>query len=122
MDAKRKEWIDWQIALDMLPLTEAFYYILITLWPEPAHGYGIMQAIEKMTDGRVRIGAGTLYTALSTLLSKGLIENAPAPESADARRKMYAISPKGQQVVAAEMKRLEELLINGRKLTNITEA
>lgn len=104
--------------MDLLPLTEAFYYILITLCSGPAHGYGMMQEIEAMTNGRVRIGAGTLYTALSTLVAKGLIENAPAPDSADSRRKVYAITPEGKRVVAAEIERLEELLRNGRKFAN----
>ncbi len=57
---------------DMLPLTEAFYYILIALYQGPSHGYSIMQDVEKMSGGRVRIGAGTLYTALNTLLKKRL--------------------------------------------------
>ena len=75
-----------------------------------------MQEVEKMSGGRVRLGAGTLYTALSTLQSKGWIEHAPVPDQ-DARRKMYNITEAGQQVVAAEMERLEEMLENGRKFT-----
>ena len=99
------------------PLTEAFYYILLSLCPGPAHGYGIMQDIERMSGGRVHVGAGTLYTALNSLLSKKWIENAPTPDDSDARRKMYAITEAGRQAVKAEMKRLEELLDNGRKMT-----
>lgn len=99
---------------EMLPLTEAFFYILIALYVEPAHGYGIMQDTEKLSKGRVKIGAGTLYTALNTLLNKGLIDHYPVPEGADTRRKMYAITPNGKSVVAAEIERLEELLQAGR--------
>jgi DNA-binding PadR family transcriptional regulator len=100
---------------DNQPLTEAFYYILVALYPEPSHGYGIMQDVEKMSDGRVRIGAGTLYTALNTLLKKKWIEPAHSPEDADSRRKMYAITEAGQAVVKAEIGRLEELAANGRR-------
>jgi len=107
--------------MDLLPLTEAFYYILVTLCAGPAHGYAMMQAIESMSGGRVRIGAGTLYTAISTLVSKGLIENAPDLPGADSRRKMYAITPEGRQVLAAEVQRLEELLVNGRRAINMVE-
>lgn len=103
------------------PLTEAFYYILLSLCPGPAHGYGIMQDIERMSEGRVRVGAGTLYTALNSLLGKKWIENAPTPDSTDARRKMYAITEAGRQAVDAEMNRLEELLMNGRKMTSSRE-
>ncbi len=100
---------------EMLPLTEAFYYILIVLYTEPSHGYGIMQDTEKRSGGRVKLGAGTLYTALNTLLGKGLIEQYPVPEGADSRRKMYAITENGKQVVEAEIARLEELLNVGRQ-------
>ncbi|WP_132313584.1 MULTISPECIES: PadR family transcriptional regulator [unclassified Paenibacillus] len=99
----------------MLPLTEAFYYILIVLYTEPSHGYGIMQDTERKSGGRVKLGAGTLYTALNTLLNKGLIDHYPVPEGTDARRKMYAITETGRQVVEAEIARLEELLNVGRQ-------
>jgi Predicted transcriptional regulators len=99
----------------MLPLTEAFYFILIVLYTEPSHGYGIMQDTERMSNGRVKIGAGTLYTALNTLLGKGLIDHYPVPEGIDARRKMYAITETGKQVIEAEVARLEELLQVGRQ-------
>ncbi|RUS43534.1 PadR family transcriptional regulator [Cohnella sp. AR92] len=99
---------------EMLPLTEAFYYILVALYVEPSHGYGIMQEAERMSRGRVKIGAGTLYTALNTLLNKGVIENYPGPEGTDSRRKMYAITEDGRAVVKAEIERLEELLESGR--------
>lgn len=102
----------------MLPLTEAFYYLLLTLYSGPAHGYGIMQEVEKMSLGRVVIGAGTLYTALNTLLKKGLIENAANEIGADSRRKTYSITGHGRQVLLAEMDRMEELLRNGRKATS----
>ncbi|MBE9913964.1 PadR family transcriptional regulator [Paenibacillus donghaensis] len=100
----------------MLPLTEAFYYILIALYLKPSHGYGIMQDTEKMSNGRVKIGAGTLYTALNTLLNKGLIDHFPLPDATDARRKMYEITPEGKAVAVAEMARLEELLKAGRQV------
>jgi len=105
----------------MLPLTEAFYYILIALYKEPAHGYGIMQDTEKMSGGRVKIGAGTLYTALNTLLKKGLIDHYPMPEGSDPRRKMYQITPDGKTVVAAEIVRLKELLAAGEQAVNETK-
>ncbi|WP_425464915.1 PadR family transcriptional regulator [Paenibacillus dokdonensis] len=101
---------------EMLPLTEAFYYILIALYKEPSHGYGIMQDTEKLSHGRVKIGAGTLYTALNTLLNKGLIDHFPIPEGTDSRRKMYEITEDGKIVVAAEIERLEELLKAGQQV------
>lgn len=105
-------------AKQMLPLTEAFYYILVTLYAEPSHGYGIMQEVERMSGGRLKLGAGTLYTGLNTLQSKGLIEPHPGAEGADARRKTYAITAEGRAVLAAEVGRLGELLEAGRLVLN----
>lgn len=99
---------------DALPLTEAFYYILVALYGGPSHGYGIMQDVEKMSRGRVTIGAGTLYTALNTLVKKQLIASAGLDRGADARRKMYAITDRGREALHGELNRLELLLQNGR--------
>lgn len=52
-----------------LVLTEAVYYILLSLY-EPLHGYGIMQNVERLSNGRVKLAAGTLYGAINTLLEK----------------------------------------------------
>lgn len=105
-------------SIERVPLTEAFFYILVVLYSEPSHGYGIMRDVEKMSAGRVTIGAGTLYTALNTLLKKKLIKNSVTDSGMDSRRKMYAITLDGRQVLAAEIDRLEELLQNGRKVTS----
>ncbi len=100
---------------DTVPLTEAFYYILVALWAGPSHGYGIMQDVEKMSRSRVAIGAGTLYTALNTLVKKDLITGADIEKTVDSRRKMYVITERGRQTLLAEMDRLELLLQNGRQ-------
>ena len=57
-------------------LTEAVYYILLSL-VEPMHGYGIMQNVEQLSGGRVKLAAGTLYGAINTLLEKGWIVALP---------------------------------------------
>lgn len=102
-------------AKELLPLTEAFYYILVVLHAGDAHGYAMMQDVEQLSAGRVRIGAGTLYTALSVLQKKGLIDYSPLTDGADSRRKLYTVTETGRIVLQAEMERLEELLENGRK-------
>ena len=55
-----------------LPLSEATYYIMLML-VTPRHGYGVMQQVDQITDGVVKVGAGTLYGALSTLEKDGLV-------------------------------------------------
>lgn len=98
----------------LLPLTEAFYYILLVLQTGPAHGYGMMQEVERLTNGRLKIGPGTLYTALNTLTAKGLIENTLESDPADSRRKLYAITALGRRTALAEMERMEELVRHGK--------
>ena len=94
-----------------LPLTEAVYYILLSLM-EPMHGYGIMQNVEALSGGRVRLAAGTLYGAINTLLERGWITALPGAR--DSRKKEYQITNLGKEAVAAEITRLQELLKNGR--------
>ena len=92
-------------------LTEAVYYILLSLM-QPMHGYGIMQNVEKLSGGRLRLAAGTLYGAISSMLEKGWI-TALAAEN-DSRKKEYVTTEAGQAVLRAEYRRLCELVNNGR--------
>lgn len=92
-------------------LTEAVYYILLSLM-EPMHGYGIMQNVEKLSGGRLRLAAGTLYGAISTMLEKGWIT--ALDNGADSRKKEYVITEAGREVLRAEYARLKELVDNGR--------
>lgn len=94
-------------------LTEAVYYILLSL-TEPLHGYGIIQNVEALSGGRVRLAAGTLYGAINTLLEKGWIR--ALPEIRDSRKKEYEITDAGRQALREEIARLEELLGNGNRI------
>ncbi|MBR4853391.1 MAG: helix-turn-helix transcriptional regulator [Alistipes sp.] len=94
-------------------LTEAVYYILLAL-VEPMHGYGIMQQTAALSDGRVRLSAGTLYGALASLLEKGWIEQLPE----EGRKKGYLITKAGREVLEQELQRLTELVENGRNRLN----
>ena len=93
------------------PLTEAVYYILLSL-TEPLHGYGIMQKSEQLSSGRVRLAAGTLYGALNTLLEKGWIAAGPQ----EGRQKRYQLTPQGREALLGELDRLRELVANGETL------
>lgn len=88
-------------------LTEVTFYILLALY-EPKHGYAIMQFIEAKTNGRLVLGAGTLYGALSTLVEKEWIE----PYGDDlGRKKAYRITDLGREVAEKELLRLQELTV-----------
>ena len=97
-----------------IALTEAFYYILLSLY-EPLHGYGIMQKAEEFSGGRVRLAAGTLYGALDTLQGKGWIEALPCTPGS--RKKEYRITAAGRAAVESELARLRELVKNGEQVT-----
>ena len=96
--------------MENLALTESTYYILLSLY-HPQHGYGIMQNVERLSGGRVRLAAGTLYGALTTLTERGWIEAVGEDEG---RRKEYRITPEGRAAVRAELARLQELTEIGR--------
>ncbi|MCJ7662513.1 MAG: PadR family transcriptional regulator [Anaerolineales bacterium] len=85
-----------------LPLTEATFYIMMAL-VEPMHGYAIMQQVEEVSKGRVKIGPGTLYGAFSTLEKERLIEMI----SEENRRKIYLLTDKGKQVLALQAERVK---------------
>ena len=95
-------------------LTEAVFYILLSLY-KPLHGYGIMQNVKELSNERMNLGAGTLYGALNTLLSKNWIKSLEGEK--DSRKKEYEITPLGKQVVSGEIARLEELIANGKRIT-----
>ena len=95
--------------LSELPLTPVAFEILLSLGEEDRHGYHIMQAVERRTDGRITLHAGTLYRALARLVEVRLIEELderPDPAT-DERRRYYRLTPYGRDVARAEAGRLE---------------
>ena len=91
-------------------LTESTYYILLALY-NPQHGYGIMQQVEELSKGRVRLAAGTLYGALNSMVDKKWIIQLPVVDGS--RKKNYQITDIGLQVLTNEIERLRELVQNG---------
>jgi len=99
-------------AHDLLPLTPLSHAVLLALAEGELHGYAILQEVERLTDGAVRPGTGTLYAALQRMLSEGVIEDgerAPGPDE-DQRRRYYRITGLGREVARAEARRLERVL------------
>lgn len=97
--------------LKYLPLTESTSYILLAL-KEPLHGYALMQKVEIMSQGTVRIGPGTLYGAFSQLEKEGLIDMVREED----RRKSYLLTQKGKLVLQEHLRRTEILVRNGRSI------
>jgi DNA-binding PadR family transcriptional regulator len=100
-----------------LPLPTAVFHILVALADRDRHGYSIMQDVTARTDGKVRLSAGTLYSAVRRMLEQGLIDElreSPDPASADERRRYYSLTRLGREVALAEARRLTEMLSQAR--------
>lgn len=87
-----------------VPMTETGFYILYCLQKEN-HGYGIVQTVEKMTDGQIRLAPGTMYGSLSKMEKDGVIMLVREED----KRKIYRITQLGQEVLALEIKRIHRL-------------
>lgn len=93
-----------------LPLTEATFFILLSLAHEAQHGYAILKDVEQLSDGRIVFSTGTLYGALRRLLDQGWI--APVADGAGGGRprKAYRLTALGRRLFAAETARLRTLV------------
>ena len=93
--------------ISFLPLTPHQFHILLALVDGPLHGYAVIQEVERRTDGALRLGTGTLYTAVARLAELDLIAEAGRE---DERRRFYRVTPLGRAVLRAETARLEALV------------
>lgn len=96
--------MDQHIKKVYVPMTETAFYILLCL-KQPNHGYGIVQTVEKLTDGAIRLAPGTMYGSLSKMEKDGLIRFVREEE----KRKIYQITDLGLEVLQLELKRIERL-------------
>ena len=95
------------------PLPSAAFQILLALASEDLHGYAIMRNVEQQTKGRVRLGPGTLYGSIKTLLEARLIEELderPDTESGGERRRYYHLTSAGLKLIRSEAERLADIL------------
>jgi DNA-binding PadR family transcriptional regulator len=95
------------------PLPSAAFQILLALAGEDLHGYGIMRQVRDQTDGRMRLGPGTLYSSIQTLLEAKLIEETDSREDSKLgyeRRRYYRLTSAGRKLARSEAERLADLL------------
>ena len=94
-----------------LPLSAATLHILLSLTSEDRHGYGIMREVARQSEGRYKLGPGTLYDNLQKLLDQGVVEErSPRSLGDDPRRRYYRLSRFGRGLLAEEIARLEGLV------------
>jgi len=102
---------------DLLPLTPAMFHILLALADRERHGYDIMREVDERTEGKMRLGPGTLYGSIKRMLASGLIEELderPDPELDDVRRRYYRLTDFGYRLAVAEAERLARLVKTAR--------
>ncbi len=98
-----------------LPLSPATLHILLSLAAQDRHGYGIMQEVARQSEGRYKLGPGTLYDNLQKLMFNGLVEEAARPaREDDPRRRYYRLTAAGRGVLSAEIARLETVVREAR--------
>jgi DNA-binding PadR family transcriptional regulator len=98
---------------ELLPLPTATFHILLAVADDDRHGYGIIQNVAARTGGQVKLSAGTLYRSIQRMIEQDLLEEIderPAPEDDDERRRYYRITPFGRAVAGAEARRLNDLV------------
>ncbi len=96
--------MDQHIKKVYIPMTESAFYILLCL-QKPNHGYGIVQKVEKLTDGEIKLAPGTMYGSLSKMEKDGVIRFVREED----KRKIYEITPLGEEVLRIELNRIDRL-------------
>ena len=97
---------------DLIPLSPAFFHILLSLSVGERHGYALKREISQLTIGKLKLGPGVLYGSIHKMLELGLIEESddrPDPHLDDQRRRYYRITPFGRKVAQAEAGRMRDL-------------
>lgn len=102
--------MDQHIKKVYVPMTETAFYILLCL-KKPNHGYGIVQTVEKLTDGEIKLAPGTMYGSLSKMEKDGVINFIREEDM----RKIYEITELGTEVLKLELKRIERLYKNAQE-------
>ena len=96
--------MDQHIKKVYVPMTETAFYILYCLQKEN-HGYGIVQTVERLTEGKIRLAPGTMYGSLSKMEKDGVISFVKEEE----KRKIYKITQLGLEILGLELERIKRL-------------
>jgi DNA-binding PadR family transcriptional regulator len=102
-------------AATFLPLSPATLHVLLSLAGEDLHGYGIMQEVARQSEGKYKLGPGTLYDNLQKLIQRKFVQElGRCPGDEDPRRRYYRLSSLGRGVLAAETDRLADVVREAR--------
>jgi DNA-binding PadR family transcriptional regulator len=99
----------------LVPMTPAVFYVLLSLADGEKHGYAIMQETSALSEGKFRMGPGTLYTTLQRLLEMELIEEIEGSRGEDERRRYYRLARRAKSLLEAELARMESAVRVARR-------
>lgn len=105
--------LDMEELKKQIPLTETAFLVLLAMF-EKNHGYGVLQLVEKLTEGRIVFGPGTLYGAINNLSKKGWIELVSVDN--ETRRKDYVTTQVGKELVYLELDRMKKIVEEGYRI------
>ncbi len=108
-----------------VPMNPRDFLILFSLVDQESHGYGLVKAVERQSEGEVRLDPANLYRSLKRMIKQGLVAEAdrrPAPDSHDERRRYYAITGFGRRVVIREAARIDKLAAAARARNLVPES
>ena len=98
-----------------LPLSPAALHILLSLAGQEMHGYAIMREVQRRSEGKYRLGPGTLYDNLQKMIERGVVEELGGkPDDEDSRRRYYRLTSLGRGVLTAEISRLDHVVREGK--------
>ncbi len=104
----------------LLPLTPAVFFVLFALSEGEKHGYAIMREAKLLSDGRVNMGPGTLYTTIQRLLTVAAIEETTEPS--EERRRYYRLTPSGMALLETDLANLDSVLKRARARNLLTRS
>jgi DNA-binding PadR family transcriptional regulator len=99
-----------------IPLTPTVFFVLMALAEGPRHGYAIMKRSAELSEGKVRMGPGSLYTTIQRLSDAALIEEVDSAVGEDSRRRLYRLTAAGRSLLEFEVDRLESVVKTARRL------
>jgi DNA-binding PadR family transcriptional regulator len=107
-------------ARKLIPLTPAVFFVLLSLASEAKHGYAVMQEVEQLSDGEVRMGPATLYSTIQRLSDLSLVSEVPPPgDDESGRRRYYEITSQGRGLLDIEVARMKNLVRRAHALLAI---
>ena len=104
------------------PLSEAVFFILLSIHQEPKHGYAILKEVQFLSEDRIHLSTGTLYGAIKRLLERNLIAQVEIRDesqvSSKRPRKLYALTNSGREVLEDEIQRIKTILTTVERLSD----